>query len=214
MSNYKIMFAYSKEDNCYITFVPSLPGCMADGKSIDEAVANTQVIISEWLETAVENGREIPVDDYDHLQLTGASIKDVAGYILHKCGSITGMAIEKMTYYCRAWSLAWYDKSLFPERFQAWAHGPVCRTIFNIHRGQYIVSESDFPNTHVFSDSELWLMNSVLDVYLNYSAEQLSEMTHAEDPWRLTRGDLPENAVCSRIISDEMIKAYYGKWCG
>jgi predicted RNase H-like HicB family nuclease len=33
---------------------------MADGATYEEALANVQVIISEWLEAASEDGREIP----------------------------------------------------------------------------------------------------------------------------------------------------------
>ena len=40
--------------------VPELPGCMADGKTRAEAVANAEVIISEWIEVAKEDGRTIP----------------------------------------------------------------------------------------------------------------------------------------------------------
>ena len=40
--------------------VPELPGCMADGKTYQEAVANVEVVIQEWIETATELGRTIP----------------------------------------------------------------------------------------------------------------------------------------------------------
>ncbi len=50
---------WSDEDNCYLVEVPELPGCMADGKTRAEAVANAEVIISEWIEVAKEDGRTI-----------------------------------------------------------------------------------------------------------------------------------------------------------
>lgn len=40
--------------------VPELPGCMADGGSYETAVANAQIVIEEWLETAEALGRSIP----------------------------------------------------------------------------------------------------------------------------------------------------------
>ena len=40
--------------------VPELPGCMADGATYAEAVANAQVVIAEWIETARQMGRPIP----------------------------------------------------------------------------------------------------------------------------------------------------------
>jgi predicted RNase H-like HicB family nuclease len=40
--------------------VPELPGCMADGQTYAEAVANTEKVIDEWIETACQLGRPIP----------------------------------------------------------------------------------------------------------------------------------------------------------
>ena len=51
---------WSDEDNAYIVEVPELPGCMADGKTYEEAIKNAQTVIEEWIETAKELGREIP----------------------------------------------------------------------------------------------------------------------------------------------------------
>jgi len=60
-SKYEIIIYWSAEDNAFIAEVPELPGCMADGKSYREAVTNAEVIIDEWLETAKDLGRPIPV---------------------------------------------------------------------------------------------------------------------------------------------------------
>ncbi len=57
---YEMIIYWSDEDNCYLVEVPELPGCMADGKTRTEAVANAEVIISEWIEVAKEDGRTIP----------------------------------------------------------------------------------------------------------------------------------------------------------
>lgn len=51
---YKLIVYWSNEDQAFIVEVPELPGCMADGKSYQEAVANAEIIIQEWLETARE----------------------------------------------------------------------------------------------------------------------------------------------------------------
>ena len=57
---YEMIIYWSKVDNCYLVKVPELPGCMADGKTRAEAVANAEIIIDEWLEVAKEDGRLIP----------------------------------------------------------------------------------------------------------------------------------------------------------
>jgi predicted RNase H-like HicB family nuclease len=61
MTKYEIIIYWSESDNVYIAEVPELAGCMADGKSYAEAIRNAETVISEWIETARDLGREIPV---------------------------------------------------------------------------------------------------------------------------------------------------------
>lgn len=61
MNRYEIIIYWSNDDNCYISEVPELPGCMADGKTREDVLKNTETIISEWIETARAEGRAIPV---------------------------------------------------------------------------------------------------------------------------------------------------------
>lgn len=60
MSKYEIIIYWSEDDDVYIADVPELPGCMADGESYQEALANAEIVIREWIETAKEIGRPIP----------------------------------------------------------------------------------------------------------------------------------------------------------
>jgi predicted RNase H-like HicB family nuclease len=55
-----LIIYWSKEDDAFVVEVPELPGCMADGSTYAEAVANAETIIGEWIETAKELGRPIP----------------------------------------------------------------------------------------------------------------------------------------------------------
>jgi len=61
MNKYEIIIFWSDEDKSYIADVPELPGCMADGKTYQEAISNAEIIINEWLETAKELDRKIPL---------------------------------------------------------------------------------------------------------------------------------------------------------
>ena len=61
MIRYEMIVYWSAEDNAYIVEVPELPGCMADGHTYQEAIANAEAVIQEWLQTAQELGRLIPV---------------------------------------------------------------------------------------------------------------------------------------------------------
>jgi predicted RNase H-like HicB family nuclease len=57
---YELIIYLSREDQAFLVEVPELPGCMADGASYEEAVANAKVVIGEWIETAQAQGRPIP----------------------------------------------------------------------------------------------------------------------------------------------------------
>ncbi|MCC8097575.1 MAG: type II toxin-antitoxin system HicB family antitoxin [Eubacterium sp.] len=58
---YGIIIYWSEEDNCYISEVSELPGCMSDGKTLQELIENTEIIIREWVETAKLYGEKIPM---------------------------------------------------------------------------------------------------------------------------------------------------------
>jgi predicted RNase H-like HicB family nuclease len=60
MSKYELIIYWSAEDKSFVAEVPELPGCMADGASYEEAVANAQEVIQEWIDTAKSIGRPIP----------------------------------------------------------------------------------------------------------------------------------------------------------
>ncbi len=57
---YSIWIVPSDEDEGFIAVVPELPGCSAFGETEEEALAEVKVAIDLWLETAREEGREIP----------------------------------------------------------------------------------------------------------------------------------------------------------
>lgn len=60
MIKYKVIIYWSEEDQAFIAEVPELPGCATDGATYQEALANVEIIIQEWIETAKELRRPIP----------------------------------------------------------------------------------------------------------------------------------------------------------
>ena len=57
---YEVIIFGSEIDNAFIAEVPDLAGCMADGSSYEEALANAQIVINQWIETAIAIGRDTP----------------------------------------------------------------------------------------------------------------------------------------------------------
>ncbi|OGK11848.1 hypothetical protein A2954_05690 [Candidatus Roizmanbacteria bacterium RIFCSPLOWO2_01_FULL_37_12] len=47
----------------YHGFVPMLPGCHTDGKTIEETRKNLKEVIKLWIETSESMGWKIPVDE-------------------------------------------------------------------------------------------------------------------------------------------------------
>jgi uncharacterized phage-associated protein len=147
--------------------------------------------------------------EYSYEDLVSAL--DVAAYILKKLGcSMTTMKLQKLVYYCQAWSLVWDEKPLFGEDIEAWAYGPVVKNLFNYHRGQYLISSVLIGNPDLLDEQQKETIDAVLDYYGNKSSQWLSDLTHMEDPWKLTRMGTPELERGNKIISLELMANYYG----
>ena len=58
---FRVVISWSDEDDAFIAEVPELPGCAADGRTYQEAVANVEVVMREWIETARSLNRPVPV---------------------------------------------------------------------------------------------------------------------------------------------------------
>ncbi|MFO0840438.1 MAG: type II toxin-antitoxin system HicB family antitoxin [Phycisphaerae bacterium] len=50
------------EDGGFVCEVPSLPGCVSEGDTKDEALQNIRDAIEAWIEAARSLGRDVPVD--------------------------------------------------------------------------------------------------------------------------------------------------------
>ena len=60
MTKYEIILYWSDEDQSFIAEVPELPGCAADGPTRQEALANAEVVIAEWIEDSARTGPPDP----------------------------------------------------------------------------------------------------------------------------------------------------------
>lgn len=141
-----------------------------------------------------------------------ASVIDVAKYVLNKAGGMTTMKLEKLVYYCQAWSLAWDGIPLFAEDFQAWANGPVCPELFATHRGKFWLEANYYDGyaPYQFAQYQVETMDAVLEGYANKEPQWLSELTHKERPWRETRKGINPGEPCDLVISKDLMQEYYG----
>lgn len=136
------------------------------------------------------------------------SAKDVAGYILGKMGSMTTMKLQKLLYYCQAWSLVWDEKPLFHEQVEAWANGPVVREVFNEHRNMFTIDKAPGDPSKL-SAIQKETIDSVLSYYGDKPSQWLSDLTHIEDPWKNARAGLAPGERSNRVISHASMMEYY-----
>jgi len=141
-----------------------------------------------------------------------STVFDVAKYILHQIGELTTMKLQKLVYYCQAWSLVWDDgEPLFSDRIEAWANGPVIPTLYNVHKGRYCVNEHFFHQGNIdnLSSEQKETIEKVVDFYGKRSPQWLSDLTHNEEPWRIARKGIPEGERGSSEITLESMAEYY-----
>jgi uncharacterized phage-associated protein len=154
--------------------------------------------------------REIEIINQNHIHnqrlgdLRMPSALDVAAHVLEHCGPMTAMKLQKLVYYCQAWSIVWDDDALFPEEIEAWKNGPVVRELWDVHRGQFRVEKIAGGNAKGFNNDQSDTVKEVLKVYGPHSAQWLSDLTHMEDPWKDAWAQGP-----STVITKESLAEYY-----
>lgn len=118
--------------------------------------------------------------------------KDIAEYFLYKANEdedlISNMKVQKLLYYAQGFHLAIFGKPLFDETLEAWEHGPVVPAIYRLYK-EFGSNGIPVPATFVFDkyDPEVReLLDEVYQVYGQFSASALRNMTHNEPPWKDT----------------------------
>lgn len=136
------------------------------------------------------------------------SAKDVAAYILQRMGPMTTMKLQKLLYYCQAWSLVWDEAPLFFEDIEAWANGPVVREVFEEHRNLFTIDRVPGEPSKL-TEKQKETIHSVLDFYGNKTSHWLSDLTHMEEPWKNARIGLAPGERGNKIISHAAMMEYY-----
>ncbi len=138
-----------------------------------------------------------------------AGVFDVAKYILAKQGTMTTMKLQKLVYYCQAWSVVW-DEPIFNEEIQAWASGPVVPELYQAHKGKYQISTLTQGDISNLKPEEKETIDVVLETYGDKSAQWLSDLTHMEKPWNEAREGIPLGFNSENEITLSSLEEYYG----
>lgn len=134
----------------------------------------------------------------------------IARYILERQGAMTAMKLQKLIYYCQAWSLVRDGAVLFDDPIEAWAAGPVVRSLFERHRGKFTVSADDFSGDPAeLTTSQEKTIDRVVKFYSKYTAAELSDLTHSERPWIEARDGLDPTERGDSIIDLNVMADFY-----
>lgn len=139
------------------------------------------------------------------------SIKDVADLFLTD-RPITLKKLNYLCYYAQAYHLAFLDRALFPEDFEAWIHGPVAPILFDTYKDRYswydyIPKKNSINNK--FEQDSMWVLETVRDAFINETVYDLERLTTLETPWKQARVGYDRTEPCKEIISHESLREYY-----
>lgn len=132
-------------------------------------------------------------------------------YLLSQCEDITPLSLQKALYYIQGFYYAFNKIFLFSEDCEAWVHGPVYRDVYFRYRDYQfdpIEGKDEFDDS-LLSSSEKAILDSVVKNVCCYSGKVLEKFTHSEEPWLLTRGEMPERVASDRIIKKKQIGDYF-----
>lgn len=142
------------------------------------------------------------------------SPSDVAKWFINRVDresgeAMTHLKVQKLLYFSQAYYLANFKTPLFEEDFEAWAHGPVLRSVFNDYSGSKweALPPTDEPE---IDEAICDYLEAVYANFGKFSAKQLERISHDHTPWKDARGGLPPEARCNTVIPKEHIQKYYG----
>ena len=129
---------------------------------------------------------------------------------------LTHLKLQKLLYNAQGMSLAINNKPLFEEPLEAWQHGPVVDSVYNVFsvfgRNEIIV-----PNTHeieemtwkIENDSETEdVLEKTYNAFIKYTAWELRELSHLPNsPWSHTQlGDIIDNELIKKYFKEKVLK--------
>lgn len=140
----------------------------------------------------------------------------VANYFLQKGREenvpISPLKLQKLVYLAHGWSLALHGQPLIKEKPEAWRYGPVIPDLYYAFRkfgGSPITECAPFATVgkQEFSGTEKQLLDAVWKKYKDFSAGQLSTMTHEPgSAWQMTIANawpFEPLTISDALISDE-----------
>lgn len=133
---------------------------------------------------------------------------EVANYFLSLASEdegdlISNLKLQKLMYYAQGFHLAIFDEPLFPEPIEAWTYGPVVPVLYRHFKdqGSAALPTPRIEDFAIYSQDVRELLDEVYNVYGQFSAWKLADLTHGEPPWKDT--------ALNCVISHDSMKEYF-----
>ena len=121
--------------------------------------------------------------------------------------SLSNLKLQKLVYYAQGFHLALTGDPLFDDPIEAWEHGPVVPSLyraFKCYGSGPIPPPDNGIDLDCYPEEVRDLLDEVFQVYGQYSAWKLRNMTHVEPPWVDAHNVSP-----STVIPKEAMKNYF-----
>ena len=176
------------------------------GKSVPSIQNITAILNAVGLRFSVEQLQKVVSADEP------AKVLDVAQYASTRIPrDSTYMKLQKIVYYSQVEFLMHFKRLLFKEKILAWRAGPVVKELFNKHRGCRYLNNTPLGDAAKLSIEQKSCIDWAIGKYGNLDGDILSRLTHAEDPWRKAREELPPDAPSEKEITIQSMLDYYSR---
>lgn len=132
------------------------------------------------------------------------------------------LKLQKLIYFVEGYHLAYFrGKSLINDEFEAWAHGPVSKSLYNELKRysilyddlEYVKKDDEISPIDVLHSqlcsSQIELIDEVIQLYIGESGMTLEGITHQQPPWIIARQGLPPYAKCNNVIDKSLMQEYF-----
>jgi len=136
-------------------------------------------------------------------------VYEIAKWFLHT-EPMTHKKLQKLLYFSYGIYLAQNNEncnklnnSLFKNKFEAWVHGPVDPKIYSLYKNNGInLLYLENIETTSFNQNIMNALNKTMELYNQYSADELENISHNQAPWKNARKNLMPMESSNNLLSD------------
>ncbi|KWT74722.1 Panacea domain-containing protein [Candidatus Magnetominusculus xianensis] len=143
---------------------------------------------------------------------------DIADYFLFKAAKedddeeealLSNLKLQKLVYYAQGLYLNIFRRPLFNESIQAWTYGPVIPELYQKYKNygkKSIPAPEGFNPDSVLSSEVREFLDEIYDVFGQFTAIRLKDMTHEDECWKQSFNKSPRTVITHEAMLKALIK--------